>query len=622
MAKKYNAFPAEAQALLDGLLFGFGDEALAAGSAIFEDVSYEEALEANRKAARDYAKDNPGKQIGLEIVGSLPYMFLPGGVARTATLLGKVARGAVTGGAAGAAAGFGEGEGGFAKRTGNAALGAIGGGVVGGSIPAVGRVAEMGVKKVLGQPLVEQGARRALKTKIEESGRTVAGMQDELRDMTQDAINKPITLAELSGENALNVLDKAANREGRAMDRVRSSLMERRLGRRARINQDVHDALGARENFYDELDDILAARRSQADPLYREAYALPQRGTERVEDLIYGHREDFERAWPKARDLLRRAMRQEDSPIPMRELPEKLFDAETGALAVDLDVAMMDYLQRGLGDFVSDRTTGTGPQAAGQLGNLRQRLSSLVEDLAVSDDGRRVFGEARAVYAGSKAAEEALISGRAFLRQDPEEVTRALRRMSATERDAYVTGATRAISDAMGNRADPATAIAFRGDKMENIQALANGLADSPERAAAIFKQLSRRINWERRMSGNEQRVMGNSASARRLADLMPQEGAAAAEIASVAATGGALPGMGIAAHKASKAVKGAYDDAVNDRMVEMLLEANPEARSAILRALAGENDSAIGKAIDNWLMVGGGSVGGQNSREAIGLLK
>lgn len=157
---------------------------------------------------------------------------------------------------------------------------------------------------------------------------------------------------------------------------------------------------------------------------------------------------------------------------------------------------------------------------------------------------------------------------------------------------------------------------------MENIQALANGLADSPEQARAIFNQLSRRINWERRMSGNEQRVMGNSATPRRLADLMPQEGAAAAEIASVAATGGALPGMGIAAHKASKAVKGAYDDAVNDRMVEMLLEANPEARSAILRALAGENDSAIGKAIDNWLMVGGGSVGGQNSREAIGLLK
>lgn len=78
-------------AALQGLTFGFSDEAIAAARSAFGDVTYEEAVEQERQKLKEFSDENMGLALGAELIGSLPTAFAgPAGFAKIGATAGKL----------------------------------------------------------------------------------------------------------------------------------------------------------------------------------------------------------------------------------------------------------------------------------------------------------------------------------------------------------------------------------------------------------------------------------------------------------------------------------------------------------------------------------------------------
>lgn len=139
-----------AQAAGDGLFLGFGDEISAglnsltgydANTGTYGNwgTTYDDQLSAVRGQEKQFREDHPVVSIGSEFAGAmLPAAFGAGAISAASSLPRAIGRGALFGGATGAAYGFGEGEGGIENRASGAAGHALIGALLGGAIPLAG----------------------------------------------------------------------------------------------------------------------------------------------------------------------------------------------------------------------------------------------------------------------------------------------------------------------------------------------------------------------------------------------------------------------------------------------------------------------------------------------------
>lgn len=234
-----------AQAAGDGLFMGFGDEISArlnamtgydasTGSYGNWGTTYDDQLAAVRGQEKQFRDDHPVVSTAAEIGGALlPAVAGAGAVAQGGNLLSQIWRGALYGGATGAAYGFGEGEGGAANRRDGAKWNALLGGFIGGAVPAIGA----GVRSVAqgrasrnaiagaarGAPSTDElrAAGNALYQQVDDAGvqispeafdRTRAGILDRLRNTTgYDELPGPGSLTPNTAR-VMSIMDEASGR--------------------------------------------------------------------------------------------------------------------------------------------------------------------------------------------------------------------------------------------------------------------------------------------------------------------------------------------------------------------------------------------------------------------------
>ena len=131
-----------------GLAFGFGDEIEAKLRSLLNGTSFEDEVNDVRREIRRFAEANPALATGSEIVGSLAGALLPGGaIAKGGSVLGRMGKGALLGGAFGGLGGLGQAEGTLRDRLPMAKDGAKLGAGLGALGPAVGHAATLGLQK-------------------------------------------------------------------------------------------------------------------------------------------------------------------------------------------------------------------------------------------------------------------------------------------------------------------------------------------------------------------------------------------------------------------------------------------------------------------------------------------
>lgn len=156
-----------------------GDEAAAAADALIGRGPYDERLAKYRGDEKRVWEESPALAAGA-VVGPA---FIPGigqasWVTKAPTLVGKVARGAMAGGAAGAVGGFMEGEGGFERRRDASTVGAVAGGALGAAIPAVGAGARSAIQTRATAKAIKEAAKKAPTT--EELHKVGSALYDEV----------------------------------------------------------------------------------------------------------------------------------------------------------------------------------------------------------------------------------------------------------------------------------------------------------------------------------------------------------------------------------------------------------------------------------------------------------
>ncbi len=136
-----------------GITFGFSDEISAGLGSLFDNRSYAQIVEAQRRVVEQRRISNPGTFIVGEITGAIPTIFIPLGgaaanAARAGTTASAIRTGAVTGAAFGAIMGAGHDTGGVLARLDGAALGAATGGIGGAILAGAGVLVARGAVRM------------------------------------------------------------------------------------------------------------------------------------------------------------------------------------------------------------------------------------------------------------------------------------------------------------------------------------------------------------------------------------------------------------------------------------------------------------------------------------------
>jgi len=461
---------------LQGASMGFSDEAIAALRAGFDPRqrkqlseqitgqpspgSYEDYLKAEREGMRQYQEQNPITSTVANLGGALaPAMFTGGAGAVPAVsravgprlagmLFGQapsVGRMAATGAGAGAVSAVGTSEKPISEAPGEAALGAVTGGVTAGALGMLGQYVAMPayrqIKRMMGFDDANQMADRlivdALRKDNLDPNQALARLQGMQRGET--------TLADV-GENTANLLRRASAAPGQARQETQTALSNRAAERGPRISDDLRTLMSGSQDFYTDITDLMAKRRADADPLYKAAWANAPVITPQNAPNIWGMRDypSFKKAMDKGLDRMR------DRGLPLNS-PENIFRA-------------LHETKIALDDMITNNIKEGHKNQAGILLDMKQKL---LEDM---DNASGPYKIARQAYAGDSEMLTAMNEGRNIYTMEELKLRDFMQRFSknASEYDSFRAGIAQAMLErvrAGGPNADPLQLVFPRGSE-------------------------------------------------------------------------------------------------------------------------------------------------------------
>ena len=509
--------------LAQGATLGFSDEVGAAGRAVGGSLvnmargepanlggEYDSAAAAIRAELEGYKKESPAAAIAAELTGALASGGPIGSkVVNAASRVPAWLRGAATGAGFGGVAGAGYAEGGIENRAIGAGMGATLGGVVGGAVPIAADMfssaGNRAVQNAVGMQPTTQGQRKVL----EAFGRDQVDptrVQARLRTLGPQA-----TIADAAGENTLGLARGAAAVPGPSKNRAAAILEPRQTAQGERLYGAVNRGLKP-DLYYEAEDKFISRLRTNADSAYKKAYAAKDIESQKLDRLL--ERPIIKDAIDRAADLA--GIEGRRLSIPDKLLTEQakeaaklgLMDAPPkGGVGRGLTTEAIDDIKRGLDALIEkeqSELTGRLTKRGKAINDLKREILSEVDAI------NPAYKEARKIYAGDAETVQALRDGREFMKLDPEQISRNVADMSASERDAFRSGAARALKDMIDKTADntDATGRLF-GNKL--IREKLRPLFET-QRAFNEFRQA---VERESAFSRTRRTVMGGSPTAR-----------------------------------------------------------------------------------------------------------
>jgi len=419
-----------AQGVGQGAFLGFSDEIagnLVAGAAKvtgderpFTEIR-DEVIEAERASFDEFAQREPGLAIASSILGGAVTAKPAIGVLNTARVptqgvKGLAASGAVIGGAAGAGA---EGEG---TRLEGAAKGGALGVAFAGTISGLG----FGLTQLRGAVTrrVAPGFKNRLKAIADESGLTPAQIQTRLSVLGPKAV-----IADVA-DVFQRAADVAAGRLGPTSKKLKA-LIRRDETQFGRLMDPIRKTLGGTEKSVQTVNEPKDIRIQQASPLYEAAFDAGITNTTRMQDLLT--RPETKKAWRSVGNLGR-----SDPDIDISTLVEGFAPSFRGWQAVT----------ERLSDRVSTLRRSGKLKAANIIARLRQAVLSELD--AQSPE----YKQARALWAGTKQADDMLELGGRFMKTTASEIGELMKTMSEGDKAFYRLGIGRAIEERLATAND------------------------------------------------------------------------------------------------------------------------------------------------------------------------
>ena len=502
---------------LQGLSFGFSDEAEAGIKALLGKGTYEQNLASLQLAQEQFQQESPGTAIATEIAGSVPLMALGGaGLMRGVQALQRTAPGiaqrvspaatGVTGAAATGAAGAGIAGAGtadpgmrMAGATGaapiGAALGTAGATVPRaiGQIPLVQRGLEVGRQAIgMGTDFTRQADVKLLQA-LQRDGFSPQQVAERIRKIKESGY-KPETIIEFGGENTRGLADVVAGYPG-AAQAARALAEERGGGQGARVSTDFRQAFQVDADAIDLAEDIIRKRDAASKPLYQQAY---QEG-----GVIADPRFDRFMKIPQFQDAYARAKR--IAALDGIQLPEKATDIDKVG---GFDLMTLDYIKRGLDDVLfTGKQPGSGIGKT-ELAKLKERRNEFVG--IIDEAGPASYKQARQAFAGPTEVLEAIEQGKKFSALDARALKRQYDSLTPAEQEGFKVGVYDSIRTNINKGADGSDVLRKVWGSPEKRDQLQVFLG--PE----TFEELTNQLAREKVIRQTDVRMMGGSPTQRR----------------------------------------------------------------------------------------------------------
>jgi len=481
------------RSLASGVTFGYADELAAKMDELTgRGGSYSENLlkEQHRDSQIPGIIKIPGEVAGA--VGSAVAASPVTGTMAAATGLSKLPMLAKSIGVGTAGGGlFGSGNADPGERIAGAATGAALGGVAGAVTPYLLRGASSLVDQVRGAVSPKANVAADLSRAILRDNDT----PEALLQRTSEAGNiRPgvATVADVGGENVKGLVERIAQTPGAGRTQVIPALTGRQQSQIGRISSDLTGLTGTSKSAYQAVSETMEQRAKDAKPIYDEAFNFNARAVpEIVREWTLATADGFGKAFMQ-RPEFRRTLQTEYG----------IKDPDLAPLMVQIDV-----WKKVADDYVRDNL---GKNSARVVEGMRNRV------LGVVDEFNPKYAEARNAWAGPSRYLDAIDEGRNIFSTNvtAEQLHAGLKAMPAAEREGFIIGAVSTVINKM--RGDPAKL----GDMTKYLR--------SPEmrgKIAALMPDEAARQQWMQRLDFEVQssemtgRALGNSATARRLAE-------------------------------------------------------------------------------------------------------
>jgi hypothetical protein len=537
----------------DGLTFGFADEISSGLSATLNPVTgsgndgdtwrerYDSNVEGERALDRQAREDNPAASAVGGVAGGMLPMALTAGAsmlpaagraatgplsraaAQTAPSLTQAAvEGSAIGAGYGGLYGLGTAEGDLLERAPAAVEGAVVGAAVGAGVPlalGAGRAAISAARSP------DRSAVQQVERALERDGMTVEQFRRQSDELQQRYPGTAMP-ADAGGENVQGLIERVAQTPGAGRSQVIPALTERQQGQPQRITDTLQDltkserdsfnraaedlgrATGSKRTAFQAVEEAMAQRSRDAQPLYAKAYQEPVPWSTELEDLFKrpvmqeAYRAASRRAGNEGRDFYGKFIDlKDDGTFTMQSVPST---GDLDFIKKTLD-SKMGTLERA-GDYSESRV----------IKGIRTKLVDMM------DAASPTYRQARSAWAGPSQFIEQVDNGRSILSRNisAEELAANLGKLSPSELDGYRIGAVSAIVNRMGS--DPA--------KMADVTKYLRS-KEMRDKVAAMLPDDAARQHWgemldfEVNASSMAGRSLGNSATARRAAEMADADG-------------------------------------------------------------------------------------------------
>lgn len=506
-------------------------------------------------------------RLGGNVLATGP-LALAGPVA--AGFRGAVAAGTALSGAAAGALQPAPGGNFLAEKAGQIGLGAIGGVLGAGAGVLAGKALQFlnplirYVQGIAGPKALDSAAAKEVLRRIAQDAKAGGPTAQDMLDIVNAAPSKPLTLADVGGENVLATAGRMARAPGESRQVMTNFLNDRDMAAGPRLVADVDSAFGG-GSAYDAATALNQSRMIAARPHYEAAYEHPAINP----DLL---KPEGQIGVMLSRPSMRAGMAN-----ARKIAAEEGRDVNT--LGIDLDAQgepkftkvpswqTLDYVKRGLDDVVEsyrDKTTGRlvldtfGRAADATRTEFRNTVKGLNPE----------YAKALEAYSGPSQSIDALKAGQGFLRQRPEEITRRLATLSEGDREFYKLGAADTLRQAVakkGVEGDEAKAIMRSQYMRDQLRPLFD--------TDAAYNRFVNSVAAEGRMFGTRFNVLRGSQTAARVAEDRSPETEAFAHAARGAlniAHGNWL-GAGVNAVKSALSLGRAPDTELNAAIAKIL---------------------------------------------------
>lgn len=322
---------------------------------------------------------------------------------------------------------------------------------------------------------------------------------------------KPITLADVGGENVKSLAGNVARKPGESRQIAEQFLAKRDEGAAQRLSADIQDYVSGGPTMHQATEGLLQARSAASRPAYDKLYETQNIWSPRLSEFFDDPA--VKSGLARGYELERLQSLAEGRPISATQLGVDL-DVEGNVKLINVpNMRLIDMAKRGLDAMIADeRNTITGRLSARgvALDNMRRAYVETVDGL----DKTGVYRKARDAWAGYSQSLDAVKLGRSAFQQSPEENAASLAKLSEPNKEFYRLGLADVLKERLaktGLSGDEAKSLIKNPWMRDQLRPAFKSTAD--------YDAFIDAVTAETKMFSLRQKVLGGSQTAGRLAE-------------------------------------------------------------------------------------------------------